>query len=134
MAHLILFASAGTAVLALILFKLSKFLNPFKPSGFSLTPLRGPPRISPIFGVTRLIRLSPNPKAVYGAWTKEYGSVYRISLPFGSEAIVVTDLKAVAHIFGKDTFGYVKTPGLRAVIEKVIGRGVLWVEGEDHRR
>lgn len=80
------------------------------------------------------MRLSKDPKAIYERWSKQYGSVYRIPLPFGDEAVVVSDVKAVSHIFSKDTFTYVKTPGLRAVIERVIGRGVLWVEGEDHRR
>ena len=131
MISFVLFASAAAAALVLVL---RRFLNPFKRPGVTLTPLRGPPRTSPLFGVTRLIRLSPNPREIYATWVKEYGSVFRIPLPFGSEAVVVTDPKAVAHIFGKDTFVYVKTPGLRVVTERVIGKGVLWVEGEDHRK
>ncbi|PPQ88908.1 hypothetical protein CVT25_009143 [Psilocybe cyanescens] len=102
--------------------------------GSQTVRLRGPPKANFFFGVARLVRLSPHPHILYENWANRYGSVYHIPLLLGSEAVVVSDLKAVAHIFSKDTYTYVRTPGFRAIIDQVIGRGLLWVEGEVHRR
>lgn len=96
--------------------------------------LRGPSKDNFLFGVARLIRLSRYPNIVFENWANRYGSVYRVPLILGSEAVVVSDLKAVAHIFSKDTYTYVRSPGFRAIIDQVIGRGLLWVEGDVHRR
>ncbi|KDR74239.1 hypothetical protein GALMADRAFT_572553 [Galerina marginata CBS 339.88] len=125
-----LVASACTA-LFLVLSALFKKLNSSKLT--STTPLSGPPRKS-LFGVTRQIRVSPNPKAFYEEWFNQYGTIYRIPLPFGTEAVVISDLKAATHIFAKDTFTYVRSAGLRLLIERLIGRGLLFVEGDDHRK
>ncbi|KAH9483263.1 Cytochrome P450 monooxygenase 197 [Psilocybe cubensis] len=102
--------------------------------GFHSILLRGPPRDDFLFGVMRLMRLSTHPNVLFENWANRYGSTYRIPLLLGSHAIVVSDMKAVTHIFSKDTYTYVRSPGFRAVIDQVIGRGLLWVEGDIHRR
>ncbi|KAF8164731.1 cytochrome P450 [Crassisporium funariophilum] len=98
------------------------------------TQLRGPPSKSLLFGMSSHIRLSQDAKALYQGWYDEYGSVYRYATPFGTEAVVVSDFKAAVKILAKDTFGYVKTPELRFIVEHLIGRGVVWAEGDSHKR
>jgi len=96
--------------------------------------IRGPASSSLLFGITGELTHSKDPILLYAKWAKEYGSVYHVPTALGTHAVVVCDMKAAAHIFAKDTFVYVKTPGMRLIIEKLVGKGVIWVEGEAHRR
>ncbi|KAF8164721.1 cytochrome P450 [Crassisporium funariophilum] len=98
------------------------------------TQLRGPISKSLLFGMSNHLLLSQDPKAIYQEWYNEYGSVYRIATTFGRDAVVVSDLKAAVHVLAKDTSVYVKPSELRYVIEHLIGRGVVWAEGESHKR
>ncbi|KAF4616071.1 hypothetical protein D9613_011336 [Agrocybe pediades] len=125
----VLLAASVSALVYLLFKSLFRRIKSFKSTG-----LRGPPRRSLILGETGYIRLSPDPKLIYKEWARQYGPVFRIALPAGSEAIIVTDSKAATQILSKDTYSYVKTVGLRAVIERLVGRGVLWAEGDEHKR
>ncbi|OCB92139.1 cytochrome P450 [Sanghuangporus baumii] len=104
------------------------------------TKLKGPPSSSWIFGVTK--ELSNVTKevskgdsgALYEQWAKEYGPVYQIPTPLGGRRTILTDPKAVAHFYSKETFTYVQSNFSKRLIESLLGRGLLWSEGESHRR
>ncbi|RDB20296.1 hypothetical protein Hypma_012676 [Hypsizygus marmoreus] len=98
------------------------------------TPLRGPPNKSLWFGLYRYINESEDSGAVYEQWATEYGSAYKVPGGFGSSKIMIMDPKATTHFYSKETFGYVQTPLARVFIENLFGRGLLWAEGESHRR
>ncbi|KAF8972060.1 cytochrome P450 [Flammula alnicola] len=98
------------------------------------TPLKGPANPSLLFGLYRFINESEDPGVVYEEWASEYGPAFRVPGGFGSSRIVICDPKANAHFYSKETFGYVQTKLSRVFIENLFGRGLLWAEGESHRR
>ncbi|KAG7441583.1 cytochrome P450 [Guyanagaster necrorhizus] len=101
----------------------------------SITPkLRGPPSQSWLFGVTRVLRDAEDPGLLYEQWASEYGSVFTVPGFLGEPRVVLYDPKAVTHFYGKEGFGYVKTPVSRMFIEILFGKNLLWAEGELHRR
>ncbi|KAJ6482242.1 cytochrome P450 [Mycena vulgaris] len=88
--------------------------------GSHSTKLCGPPSTSRIFGLSRYImQAGPDISAIYEEWAARYGPVYEIPTAFGLKRIVLTDPKALAHFYSS---------------EHGFGRGVLWAEGEMHRR
>ncbi|KAF8166821.1 cytochrome P450 [Pholiota molesta] len=98
------------------------------------TPLNGPANTSLLFGLYRHINESEDPGLVYEGWAKEYGPAFKIPGGFGSSRILICDPRANAHFYSKETFGYVQTKLSRVFIENLFGRGLLWAEGESHRR
>ncbi|KAF9040784.1 cytochrome P450 [Panaeolus papilionaceus] len=52
----------------------------------------------------------------------------------GGESLVICDPKLAIRVLARDTTDYVKGPGMKAVAETIVGRGVVWAEGESHRR
>lgn len=97
------------------------------------TPLACPPRQSWLFGIRNLIA-NPDSGSIYEAWIDEYGSVYRVPAPLGSTRVILTDPKAIAHFYSVETWTYVQTKLARVAIEGLLGRGLLWAEGESHKR
>ncbi|KAL4079878.1 cytochrome P450, partial [Scleroderma yunnanense] len=98
------------------------------------TRLRGPPSPSLFYGVGKVILGSSDPGAVYEAWAKEYGVVYEIPMTLGQRKIVLCDPCALSHLLVRDTWTYVGAPETKAMLEKSVGKGVMWAEGDDHRR
>ncbi|KAG2151473.1 cytochrome P450 [Suillus clintonianus] len=101
---------------------------------FKTTQLRGPPRTSFLYGVSRDLVSSDNNAAMYEQWTEEYGVVYMIPAVLGKTRLVLSDPRAIAHFFARESWTYVQTPLSLALIESLVGRGVLWSQGESHRR
>ncbi|KAF8883120.1 cytochrome P450 [Infundibulicybe gibba] len=85
------------------------------------TELRGPPNPSFWFGLYRSINESDDAGLLFEQWAKEYG-------PHSASPA------ASIHFYSKETFGYVQTKLARVFIENLFGRGLLWAEGESHRR
>ncbi|KAI6004498.1 cytochrome P450 [Pisolithus orientalis] len=95
------------------------------------TKLSGPKSTSLLFEVSRELFESPDMGAMFEAWSKEYGVAYEVPMMAGQKQIMVCDPKAVAYLFARDTWSYVRTP----IITAATGRwGLLWTEGESHRR
>ncbi|KAJ7780275.1 cytochrome P450 [Mycena maculata] len=70
---------------------------------------------------------------VFGRWTRLLGPVYRIkSALWQDDVVVVSDHSAVKHIFG-EAYTYVKSPAFQPIVIKVLGRGIIWAEGDEHR-
>ena len=74
------------------------------------TRLRGPARASLLYGCAEVVESTEDPAALFEQWSKDYGLVYKLPSPLGKSKVVVMDPKAIAHIFGKDTYGYHQTP------------------------
>ncbi|KAG1818504.1 cytochrome P450 [Suillus subaureus] len=71
---------------------------------------------------------------VYEHWAQEYGVVYMIPSVLGQTRIVLADPRAIAHFYARESWTYVQTPLSLALIENLVGRGVLSSQGESHRR
>ncbi|KAI6004500.1 cytochrome P450 [Pisolithus orientalis] len=98
------------------------------------TKLRGPKRTNLLFGVSTELFGSPDSGAIFEAWSKEYGVAYEIPMMCGKQRIVLCDPKALAYLFSKDTWSYAGIPGVKASIARRVGKGLIWAEGESHRR
>ncbi|TDL25126.1 cytochrome P450 [Rickenella mellea] len=69
---------------------------------------------------------------VYSRWMYIYGPLFKIKAAlFHSDIIVAGDHAAVQHIFA-DSINYVKSPAFRPPIANLLGKGLVWAEGEDH--
>ncbi|EIM87146.1 cytochrome P450 [Stereum hirsutum FP-91666 SS1] len=69
----------------------------------------------------------------YVDWMRSVGSLYRIKTAFfGQDAIVVIDNAAAQHIF-QYSERFVKAPAFRPLIVKLLGKGLPWAEGDEHK-
>ncbi|KAG1842983.1 cytochrome P450 [Suillus subalutaceus] len=98
------------------------------------TQLRGPPRTSFIYGVSHDLASSQDSAEMYERWATEYGVAYMIPGVLGQTRIVLSDPRAIAHFYARETWTYVLTPLALVLMEASMGRGLLWSQGEDHRR
>ncbi|KAF9256569.1 cytochrome P450 [Marasmius fiardii PR-910] len=98
------------------------------------TPLNGPLGNSRLFGVTRDSRFFPDPGRLYEEWAEEYGAAYTIPMALGMKKTVLLDPKAISNFYSKETTVYHGTPFSKRFIARIFGRGLLWAEGESHRR
>ncbi|KIK27618.1 hypothetical protein PISMIDRAFT_92400, partial [Pisolithus microcarpus 441] len=101
---------------------------------FKTTKLRGPPRTDLVYGAAKQILESLDAGAIYEAWAKEYGVVYEVPTTLGGKKIMLTDPKALTHFYARETWTYVHTESARFFLQHIFGRGILWSQGEDHRR
>ncbi|KAF8999386.1 cytochrome P450 [Cyathus striatus] len=130
MAYQLDFLQASLLLTTAVVYYLYRYLQP----KVEKNGLRGPPSPSFVYGVTKHVQQSRDPGAVYERWMNEYGPVYKVRAAFGINQVVVGDFKAIAHILGRDTVMYVRTPGFRTMLEGVVGKGVIWAEGDMHKR
>ncbi|KAJ7499846.1 cytochrome P450 [Mycena latifolia] len=98
------------------------------------TRLNGPPRESWFFGVSRKLTQSPDTGEVFQEWAAKYGPVFQIPIAFGGRRTILCDPKAVNHFYSMERSVYIKSKMNRAVIANLFGRGLLWAEGESHKR
>lgn len=98
------------------------------------TKLRGPPRSNIVFGADKQIFELPDPGAIYETWENEYGVVYEVPTTLGGKKIVLCDPRALAHYYARETWTYVLTSMVRSYFQLNYGRGILWSQGEDHKR
>ncbi|KAG2155793.1 cytochrome P450 [Suillus bovinus] len=98
------------------------------------TQLPGPPSTSLIYGVSYDLASSHDSAAMYECWATEYGVAYMIPSVLGQTRVVLCDPRAIAHFYARETWTYVQTPLSLAVLESSVGKGLLWSQGETHRR
>ncbi|KAI6122408.1 cytochrome P450 [Pisolithus croceorrhizus] len=98
------------------------------------TKLRGPKSNNLLFGVSKELFESTDMGGMFEAWSKEYGVVYEIPMIYGEKRIALCDPRAVAHLLSKDTWAYIGVKGMKEAIARRAGKGLLYGEGESHRR
>ncbi|KAG1897013.1 cytochrome P450 [Suillus fuscotomentosus] len=98
------------------------------------TPIRGPQTPGWVFGFAKILLNSTATTELYERWAREYGTVYKVPDIFGRSRVILWDPKAISHFFARDTWLYNQTPFSKIVIQTTIGRGVLWADGESHKR
>ncbi|KAN0097962.1 Cytochrome P450 [Tylopilus felleus] len=96
--------------------------------------LKGPPSPSFVFGVGKVLMEDDDPASIYESWARAYGAVYEIPSTLGSRKIILYDPKAIAHFHAKQTWTYVRTRMVKKSVERGVGRGLFWADGESHRR
>ncbi|KAF9151800.1 hypothetical protein BG015_006207 [Linnemannia schmuckeri] len=108
-----------------------------------LSPLRrvpGPPNRSkqnkyyiPLLGHF-LDLLREEPGKTYRDWIDQYGGIVAYRGLFNSPQIVLGDPKAIQHVFSTHAYDYPKPDRAIRLLSQVIGKGVLLVEGDVHRK
>ncbi|KAF8175458.1 cytochrome P450, partial [Mycena galopus ATCC 62051] len=98
------------------------------------TPLSGPSSRNFFFGMIPLLMKAPDAGAVYEEWAAQYGPVFAIPSIMGTRTLVFTDPKTISNVYAKETYVYVQTPQTTRFVEKLIGRGLFWAEGDSHKR
>ncbi|KAI6120973.1 cytochrome P450 [Pisolithus croceorrhizus] len=98
------------------------------------TRLRGPPRTDFVFGLSKQVIESTDNAALYEAWAGKYGVVYEVPTTLGGRKIMLSDPRALTHFFSKEAWSYVLTDETKLVIRRIFGPGIMWAQGEDHKR
>jgi hypothetical protein len=93
----------------------------------TITPLLGPPSKSFFFGCRHYINKAPDPGLIYEQWAAEYGSVYKVPDALGSSRIVITDPKALAHVYSRETVGYVHSTFSKLFLSNAVSANIGWV-------
>ncbi|GLB35567.1 putative cytochrome p450 [Lyophyllum shimeji] len=97
-----------------------------------LRQLPGPKSSSFIYGNFKEIRAEGDSTA-QERWVQEYGSTFKFRGFFGTTRLYTTDLKALNHII-VHTDIYQKPEATRYNISRIVGSGVLVVEGDKHKQ
>ncbi|KAF8814485.1 cytochrome P450 [Phlegmacium glaucopus] len=66
-------------------------------------------------------------------WQEMYGDVVRFKGPFGEDRLLISDPKALQHIF-QGGYSYSKPADRREISRLMAGRGILWADADDHKR
>ncbi|TFK22664.1 cytochrome P450 [Coprinopsis marcescibilis] len=124
-----LFATFGTYGLYRILsFFYQEWTSPLK-------VLPGPPSQSWLFGnfKTASAALWEMPGPIHEQWVKEYGNTIVYKGILGMNRLYTTDLKALNHII-MNSNTYQKPEMVQYITKRLIGDGLVVVEGEEHKK
>ncbi|KAF5364507.1 hypothetical protein D9757_011973 [Collybiopsis confluens] len=67
-------------------------------------------------------------------WQDKYGSVVHLKGPFGTEQLMITDPKALYHIFQETDYIWRKSSSRKELSRLTSGRGLAWADGDIHKR
>ncbi|KAG8952769.1 hypothetical protein FRC04_003692 [Tulasnella sp. 424] len=78
----------------------------------------------------------------YEAWGTTDGEFYiknvnELGQAFGMQGglfLVLTDPAAISHIYTKHPYEYLKSQIIRPLIDRLIGKSLVWAEGDQHKR
>ncbi|KAF8824724.1 hypothetical protein HHX47_DHR7000296 [Lentinula edodes] len=70
---------------------------------------------------------------MYIRWAASVGPIYRLRAAFFQpDIVVVNDIIAVQYIF-QNAYSYVKSPAYRPIVKRILGKGIVYAEGEEHK-
>ncbi|KAG1836274.1 cytochrome P450, partial [Suillus subalutaceus] len=98
------------------------------------TRIRGPQSPGWVFGFAKILLDSTATTELYERWAREYGPVCKVPDIFGQSKVILWDPKAISHFFARDTWLYNQPPFNKIALQTAIGRGMLWADGESHKR
>ncbi|EKM83173.1 hypothetical protein AGABI1DRAFT_118526 [Agaricus bisporus var. burnettii JB137-S8] len=96
-----------------------------------LSDFPGPANPSWIYGNMKQIRDAEN-SVLHESWTGEFGKTIKYKFFFGRSRLYTTDLKAIYHVL-MNSQTYQKPEQSRLFLSRLLGDGVLVVEGDKHR-
>lgn len=104
-----------------------------KATRISVAHVRGPPAESFTLGNLPNLFQSQVGDADF-KYQKEYGDIVRIKGAFGEDRLLISDPKALQYIFHTSGYNFLKWPERTEISRVLMGRGLLWADGETHRR
>ncbi|PKY19074.1 cytochrome P450 [Rhizophagus irregularis] len=99
-----------------------------------ITPLRkisGPSSENPFYGNLRTFLLEENPDL---KWIQKYGNIVKYHGLFNQPTLVIADTKLIQEITLNHVYDYITPPKMLADGIAIAGRGLVFAEGEDHKR
>ncbi|KAG6812535.1 hypothetical protein H0H92_002304 [Tricholoma furcatifolium] len=67
-------------------------------------------------------------------YQREFGDVVRVKGAFGEDRLLISDPKALQYIFHTSGYGFLKWPERTEISRVLMGRGLLWADGDIHKR
>ncbi|KAL1746482.1 cytochrome P450 [Schizophyllum fasciatum] len=67
-------------------------------------------------------------------WQRRYGGVVKYHGAFGEQLLMISDPVAVQYVAQTSGYAFVRPSDRKEVSRQLLGRGILTVEGHDHRR
>ncbi|KAI0318662.1 cytochrome P450 [Amylostereum chailletii] len=123
----------GTLILLASARPLFKLVRRFaRPYYSRLRDVPGPVARSFIWGNIREI-IDSDPCVPHEKWVAQYGPVLKYTIFLGAERLFTTDTRAIAHILGHPN-DYQKPEEVRQSLGEIVGQGLLFVEGDEHRQ
>ncbi|KAK0462485.1 cytochrome P450 [Desarmillaria tabescens] len=99
----------------------------------SLASVPGPPSQSFLYGNLPEL-LKGQAGEIDFKWQAMYGDIVRIRAPLGEDRLLVSDPKALQYIYQTSGYRFIKPPGRKEIGRLITGPGILFAEGDDHRR
>lgn len=100
----------------------------------SLKFLRGPPNPSILFGHDYDLRNQLEVGGLEFKWFKQYGTAVRTTTSYNEDMLLISDPRALQHIFHKSMYKYKKSAESEQASYKLFGPGVATVHGFAHQR
>ncbi|KAF8451114.1 cytochrome P450 [Boletus edulis BED1] len=94
--------------------------------------LRGPKGTSWIYGNMRDIWNAEN-SVLHEEWVKQYGNTLKYKGFFNSDRLFTMDMRAINHVLTHSN-DYEKPSQVRYNLSQILGEGLLFVEGSQHRQ
>lgn len=106
---------------------------------FFVSPLRcipGPKDHHPLIGQTLNQFRANGPYELYLSWSRKWPDAPFIRyISFGNtETLLVNSLRAHQEVLSKKCYSFVKPPFFARIVGEVTGMGLVFAEGEDHKR
>lgn len=121
------FITTGFAALAIVYGVYRRY------SCVSLADVPGPESASFIMGNLKELYQGQAADADF-KWQAQYGNIVRFKGSFGEDQLMISDPAALQYIFAKSGYRFPKPPDRRVLSQLVNGRGIIWAEGDNHKR
>ncbi|KAK0434770.1 cytochrome P450 [Armillaria borealis] len=67
-------------------------------------------------------------------WQGQYGDIVRVRAALGEDRLLVSDPKTLQYIYQTSRYRFIKPPGRKELGRLLNGTGILFAEGDDHKR
>ncbi|KAG7094556.1 hypothetical protein E1B28_005384 [Marasmius oreades] len=100
----------------------------------SLNFLQGPPTPSTLLGFEWELRRVRSLQSFEVAWSKQYGTAYKLPGCYGEDILSVSDPRALQHIFHKGAYRFKKPGDVQHFSNHIFGPGIVTAQAENHQR
>ncbi|KAK0189593.1 hypothetical protein F5146DRAFT_630562 [Armillaria mellea] len=70
---------------------------------------------------------------MYFKWAKDLGPLYRIKASFFQHNVIVATNNLTSHHILANAYRYLKAPAFLPLTDKLIGKGVIYAQGNEHK-
>ncbi|KZV71952.1 cytochrome P450 [Peniophora sp. CONT] len=100
----------------------------------TLSNVRGPVSTSFWLGNEKDVRYQNEVGDVEFEWLREFGGAWKAAGVMGEEHLYIADPKAMQYVLMTGGYRFPKRADMLAQVRMILGDGILWQHGEQHRR